>query len=138
MANPSPEPLSPRRPSKRRWWLVVTILAVVVVVALLGLIFIPVHSQSQQVSVSTGASADASFTLPAASWVTVHFSHPGTMAMMYWMSGSSGMMFDHRGMMGGDSYSFWSNGGTFHCWAAFDGAGYGPTPVWMNATWGLL
>ena len=61
------------------------------------------------------------------------------MPMMYWMEGpGGGMMFDHHGMMGGDSYSFWSNGGSFECWAGYEGGGQGMTPVWVNATWGLL
>jgi len=111
---------------------------VVVVAGLLAAIFVPFSSASKQIQVVPGSSASVDLTIPEAAWVTVHFDHHGTMAMMYWMEGSCGMMFNHRGMMQGDAYSFWTGGGTFHCWAECDGAGAGPSTVWVNATWGLL
>ena len=138
VSSPSPSP------KRRRWlWPAVTVVAIVVV--LLGLIFIPVHSAAKEVQFSAGSSATTSLTIPQAGWVTVQFNrvggYGGMMAgsgMMYWMDGPSGMMFNHSMMHGGDSYSFWSWGGTYRCGAGYPGAGSGMMDVWVNATWGVL
>ena len=112
---------------------------VVAVAGLLAAIFIPVNSESKQIQVTSVSGSSTTLSLPSSTWVTIRFSHDGSMPMMYWMEGpGGGMMFDHHGMMGGDSYSFWSNGGSFECWAGYEGGGQGMTPVWVNATWGLL
>lgn len=137
MSAPIPSDTGPA-PKKHRRLAVVTVVVVVIVAGLLAAIFIPYNSQSKEIQVSPGAPASATFTLPAANWVTVHFDHHGAMSMMFWMNGPGGMMFNHRGMMSGDSYSFWSGGGDFQCWAGYDGGGQSRTPVWVNATWGLL
>lgn len=127
------------RPRKRRWWLVITVVLVVAVAGVLGAIFLPVHSESQVIEVTSTSGSGATFALPSSSWVTVHFAHPGPMAMTYWMNGpGGGMMFHHPGMMSGDSYSFWSGGGSYQCWAGYAGAGPGMTPVWVNVTWGMV
>lgn len=115
------------------------VVLVVVVAGLLAAIFVPIHSSSKEIQVASDSSASATFTFPQATWVTVHFDHPGAMRMSYWMNGpGGGMMFRHGGMMSGDSYSFWSNGGSFECWAGYQGGPSGASPVWVNATWGLL
>ena len=127
------------RPRKRRWWLVITVVLVVAVAGVLAAIFIPVHSSSQVIQVTSTSGSSATLSLPASSWVTLHFDHPGTMAMRYWMNGpGGGMMFNHQGMMNGDTYSFWSGGGNFQCWAGYAISGSGVTPVWVNATWGMI
>ena len=109
----------------------------VAVAGLLDAIFVPVNSESRQIQVTSDAGASATLSLPSSTWVPLQFSHHGSMPMMYWMEGlGGGMMFPHQGMMGGDSFSFWSNSGNFRCWAGYEGAGM--TPVWVNATRGLL
>ncbi len=117
-------------------------IAVLLVVAGIGVpaaIFVPVHSESQEIQVTSASGSSTSLSLPSSTWVTVHFDHPGSMPMTYWMNGpGGGMMFNHHGMMGGDSYSFWSNGGSYRCWAGYSGMGQGRMPVWVNATWGLV
>jgi hypothetical protein len=130
-------PSGPTRPRHRRLW-VVTVVVVVVAVALLAAIAVPVHAQSKLLTVAPGTSAYVEFQVPPASWVTVHFSHAGGMPMTYWMDGPGGMMFTHRGMMQGDAYSFGTWGGSVRCYAAYDGPASGMSPVWVNATWGLL
>jgi uncharacterized membrane protein len=132
-------PDAKRSSRKIRWLLIAVVVLGVVIAGLLAAIFVPYNSESKEIQVSSSDASSATFSLPQAAWVTVHFAHHGMMAMMYWMNGpGGGMMFNHRGMMGGDSYSFWSGGGSFQCWAGYDGAGQGVTPVWVNATWGLL
>ena len=139
MSAPSVPAPDPPRSARRRRWKVGLGIALVVAASLLAAVFVPVHAESHQIEVSSASDANTSFSPPGGVWVTVHFVHPGPMRMMYGMEGPrGGMMFQHRGMAGGDSYSFWSNGGAFHCWAGYDGPGPGPTPVWVNATWGLL
>ena len=133
------ETVAPQKPKRRRFWFVIVVVLVVVVAGLLAAIFVPVHSESKQIEVSSTTGSSATLSLPQSAWVTIHFAHPGNMPMMYWMNEpGGGMMFNHRGMMGGDSYSFWSSGGSYQCWAGFEGGGYGMTPVWVNATWGLI
>lgn len=128
-----------RKPKRRRWWLVITIVLVVAVVGVLAAIFIPVHSESQEVQVTSASGSSTTLSFPSSAWVTVHFDHRGSMPMTYWMNGpGGGMMFNHQGMMGGDSYSFWSTGGSYRCGAGYAGMGQGMTPVWVNATWGLI
>lgn len=127
----------PRRP-RPRWLVPVIALAVVVAVTLVGLVFIPYHTTSTVLFVSSGRSATADLSIPQAGWVSVHFEHRAGMAMTYWMGGGGGMMFNHSMMQGQDSYSFWTWGGTFTCGAFYAGSGGGMVPVWVNATWGLI
>ncbi len=131
---------TPPRAGRRRKLAVVLVTLAVVAVGLVAAIFVPVHSASREISLSSGTSAGTTFNFPQAAWVTVHFDHPGAMPMEYWMSGpGGGMMFHHGAAGNGDSYSFWSNGGSFECWAGFAGGPQGPSDtVWVNATWGLL
>ena len=136
-AEPVPAPRS--KPKRRRGWLVVVVVVVVAIAGLLTALFVPVHSESQEIQVTSASGSSASLSLPSSTWVTVHFNHAGSMSMSYWMnSPGGGMMFNHQGMMGGDSYSFWSSGGSYRCWAGYSGMGQGMTPVWVNATWGLI
>ena len=133
------EPALGRKPRRRRWWLVIVTVLVVTIVGVLAAIFVPIHSESQEIPVSSASGSSATLSLPSSTWVTVHFNHAGSMPMAYWMNGpGGGMMFDHQGMMSGDSYSFWSSGGSYRCWAGYSGMGQGMTPVWVNATWGLI
>ena len=125
-----------------------TRLALVSLVAatiVLGLLFVPVSSSATQVNFSSGSSATTTLTIPRPTWVTIHFDrvggYGGMMAgsgMIYWMDGPSGMMFDHSMMRSGDSVSFWTWGGTFHCGAGYVGSGDATISVWVNATWGVL
>lgn len=102
-------------------------------------IFVPVYSASAEIQVTSASGSSATLSIPSGVWVTVHFDHRGNMPMEYWMNGpGGGMMFNHHGMMDGDGYSFWSNGGGYHCWAGYSGDWQGMGPVWVNATWGLL
>lgn len=110
-----------------------------VVAGLLAAIAVPVHAQSTALTVSPGGSSYVDVNVPQAAWVTVHFAHAGSMPMSFWMAGpGGGMMFNHHGMMDGDAYSFGTWGGSFRCYAQYDGAGPGPSTVWVNTTWGLL
>ena len=128
-----------RKPRKHRLLLIIVVVIVVAVAGLLAAILVPVHSESREIQVTSASGSSATLSLPSSAWVTIHFSHYGSMPMMYWMEGpGGGMMFNHHGMMGGDSYSFWSSGGSFECWAGYQGSGAGMTPVWVNATWGLI
>ena len=131
-----------KRPSVRRRWLTLTIALVGVAAGLVAAVFVPVTSESKEVPVTTTGGESTTLSVPASVWVTIDFDHPGSMPMAYWMEGpGGGMMFHHRGMMGGDSSSFRSNGGGFRCWAGYDEfgtGGQGMAPVWVNATWGLL
>ena len=132
-------PVSAPKPSRRRWALVVVAVAAVALVAVLGMVYVPVHSLSTEVQVTSLSGASSSIPLPASVWVTVHVDHRGSMPMSYRMDGpGGGMMYDRQGMMDGDSYSFWSNGGSYYCWAGYSGGWGGPTLVWFNATWGML
>ena len=127
------------RPRKRRWWLVITVVLVVAAAGVLGAIFLPAHSSSEVILVSSTSGSSATLSLPPSSWVTVHFDHPGAVSMRYWMNGpGGGMMFNHQDMMNGDSCSFWSGGGNFQCWAGYGSATQGTTPVWVNVTWGMI
>jgi len=131
-------PQEPKRRKSRRL-LVVLVVVVIVGAGLLAALFVPYNSESKEIQVTSSSGTSTTLSLPDAAWVTVHFEHPGPMAMAYWMNGPGGsMMFHHGGMMGGDSYSFWSNGGDFQCGAGYEETGQGMTPVWVNATWGLL
>jgi hypothetical protein len=131
-------------PSRGHRWL--TVAAVVVVIALvtvLALIFVPVHTVSRELTVSSTTPVSTEFSVPGQAWGTVHFDRYGNSGMMYWMNGPSGMMFNRSmmggGMMGGaDSYSFGTWGGTFHCAAAYAHPGSGSMRVWVKMTWGLL
>ncbi len=127
----------PTRPTHRRAFAVMVVVAVVAVAGLAA-VALPVHAQSTLLSVAPGSSAYVAFRVPAATWVTGHFSPAGAGPMTYWMVGPGGMMFNHRGMMAGDAYSFGTWGGSFRCYAEYDGPGSGMSPVWVNATWGLL
>lgn len=129
----------PRSGRRRRAILVVVAVAMLSGV-LLALAFVPYGSASEHILISPGSPAIAAISIPHAGWVTIHFEHPGGMGMgmHYWMQGSSGMMMDHSGMGGSDSYSFWSWGGTYDCGAGYEGSGSGMMPVWVNATWGML
>ena len=128
-----------RRPTRRRILVIVIVVLLVTIGGLLAAIFIPFHSESKQIQVSSSSGTSASLSFPGSTWVTVHFSHAGSMPMAYWMNGpGGGMMFNHHGMMGGDTYSFWSSGGDYQCWAGYASTGSGMTPVWVNATWGIL
>ena len=131
---------APPNPKRRRILLAVVVVVVVAVAGLLAAIFVPLNSESKQIQFATATSASATLSLPQSAWVTVHFEHHGSMPMSYWMNGAGGggMMFNHQGMMSGDSYSFWSNGGDYMCWASYSGGGPEVSPVWVNATWGLL
>ena len=130
----------PPKPKRRRLLLLVVVVAIVAVAGLLAAIFVPINSESKEIQFTSANSASATLSLPQSAWVTVHFDHHGSTSMSYWMDGAGGggMMFNHGGMMGGDSYSFWSNGGDYICWASYSGGGPGMTPVWVNATWGAL
>jgi uncharacterized membrane protein len=130
----------PAKPKRRRRLLVIIVVVVVAVAGLVAAIFVPVNSESKEIQFTTANSASATLSLPQSAWVTVHFDHHGSTPMSYWMDGAGGggMMFNHQGMMGGDSYSFWSNGGDYMCWASYGGGAPGMSPVWVNATWGLL
>lgn len=48
------------------------------------------------------------------------------------------MMFNHQGMMNGDTCSFWSGRGSYHCLAGYASGGQGMTPVWVIVTWGMI
>lgn len=113
----------------------------VVAVGLIASVFAPFHSTALELKLLPGSAAAANFSVPQSSWVTVHIEHRGSMSMTYWMDGpTGGAMFDHRGMMGQDaySYSFGTWGGPFQCWAEYGGNGSVMTTVWVNVTWGLL
>ncbi len=127
-----------RAPAHRRWLVVSVVVAIVVAVSLLGMIFLPVNSQSQLLTVQPGTTAYANLTFHGPTWATVHYAHSGSMAMNFGMDGPSGMMFRHGGMMNGDSYSFGTWGGTYRCWAAMNGTGSGPVQVWVNVSWGMF
>lgn len=138
---PTPVPTGPTAVSKRlRRVILVVVAAIAVAAALLALTFVPYSSESQEIQVSAGGGTTTSLAIPHAGWVTIHFDHPFRMGMSmhYWTQGSGGMMMDHPMMGGSDSYSFWSWGGTYQCGAAYEGAGSGTMPVWVNATWGML
>ena len=139
---PSPSPSSPTVPRRHRWLQLAVIVVVIVGVTLLALIFVPYHTASKELRFAPGGSASTDLSISQAGWVTVHFSRGGGMmggaGMMYWMDGPSGMMFNHSMMAGGDSYSFWSWGGTYHCGAGYPGSGSGMMDVWVNATWGMI
>lgn len=135
----------PSQPRKKRRWLWPAVVVVAVGIVLFGLIFVPAHSTAKEVQFSAGSSATTELSIPQAGWVTVHFErvggYGGMMAgsgMMYWMDGPPGTMFSHSMMHGGDSYSFWTWGGTYLCGAGYAGAGSGMMDVWVNATWGVL
>ena len=133
------EPNLGRKPKRRRWWLVIPVVVVIAVAGLLAAIFLPVHSESQEIQVDSASGSSTTLSLPSSTWVTVHFDHPGSMHMSYWMNGpGGGMMFNHQGLSGGDSYSFWSSGGSYRCWAGYADMGQGIMPVWVNASWGLI
>ncbi len=138
----SAEQSQPLRPRTRRR--TVLVVGLILVVAVLVLVLAPVRVQAQQVSVTPGSSSAASFTFNGPSYVTIHFASFSGYGMRYWMSGPSGMMYDHSmmrgGMMGGlsDSYSFWTWGGQYNCGASYVSSGLGATPVWINATSALL
>lgn len=119
-------------------WRAVTLGIGVAAVVVLVLLFVPGHSSSQQIQVTPSSPGLATIVIPSAGWVTVHFDHPRTMMMIDWMGGPGGMMFNHSMMSGGDSYSFWSWGGTYHCGMAYRFAESAPTTVWVNTTWGVL
>ena len=128
-----------RHSRRRRLVLVVAVPAVAVVAFLAAGFFVPVHSESHLLGGVGASGVSASFSVPQAAWVTVHFSHPGGMAMRYWMMGSGGgMMMDRGGMAGSDTYSFGTWGGTYECWAQGAGGGVAMPPVWANVTWGFL
>ncbi|MCI4340374.1 MAG: hypothetical protein L3J73_03805 [Thermoplasmata archaeon] len=131
---------SPSIPKRRRRLLLVAAVAALVVAASFALLFVPANTSSNQIVVAPGASATTQLTIPHPGRVTVHFDDPHGMgpAMHYWMQGSSGMMFNHAMMNGGDGYSFWSWGGTYDCGAAYEGSGSGMMTIWVNATWGML
>ncbi|HYA70752.1 MAG TPA: hypothetical protein VEH28_05225 [Thermoplasmata archaeon] len=117
----------------------IVVVAVVAVAGLLAAVLVPVNSESKEIQLTSSSGASATLSLPQSAWVTVHFSHSGNMPMMYSMNGpGGGMMFNHHGMMGADTYSFWSNGGNYQCWAGYEGQWRGMSPVWVNATWGVL
>ncbi len=121
--------------------LLIASLAAVAAVVLVAVFFffVPYHTSSQQVTVVSGGSSYATLTIPQPGWVTVRFGHPGGMSMSYWMNGPSGMMFNHSMMAGGgDSYSFWSWGGTYRCGMSMGPGGFGTTSVWVNASWAML
>lgn len=120
---------------------------VIAVVVLLALVLVPARSQAAVLTISPGSSPTAAFSFVGPSYVTMHFASPAGYEMRYWMSGSSGMMYDHSmmgggGMMGGgsvsDSYTFWTWGGQYTCGAAYINDGPGSMPVWVNATSALL
>lgn len=142
-ANGKEDPAQGRRTS--RTGLRLGLAALVAVTVVLGLIFVPVSSSATQVHFSAGSSATTTLTIPRPTWVTIRFDrvggYGGMMAgsgMVYWMDGPSGMMFDHSMMRSGDSYSFWTWGGTFHCGTGYVGSGNSVISVWVNATWGML
>ena len=124
---------------KRAWRQMGGVVALVTSIGvLLALVFVPYDFVSQELQVSPGASATTSLTISEAGWVTVHFSQPSGMPMRYWMQDAGGMMFDHSMMGAGDSYSFWSWGGTYQCGAGYAATGAAATSVWVNASWGML
>ncbi len=128
----------------RRWvnyprGLAVSLALVAAVVLVAVLFFVPYHTSSQEVAVTSAGPSYATVTVPHPGWVTVRFGHAGAMSMSYWMSGPSGMMFNHSMMGGGgDSYSFWSWGGTYRCGMGMGPGGFGSTTVWVNASWAML
>jgi hypothetical protein len=127
-------------------WLRVSVVVVaIVLISLTGLFIIPANSVSKQVQFAPGSSATANISVPRPAWVSVHFDKVGGYGgmmggsgMVYWMQGPSGMMFNHSMMRSGDSYSFWTWGGTFHCGAGYAGTGSNTISVWVNASWGVL
>jgi hypothetical protein len=139
MAQPAP-PTNPPVVKRRRRWVVVAVVVAIVAGVFLALVFVPYNSVSKQIQVTSGSSATTSLSIPQPGWVTIHFDHPYGMGMSmhYWMQGSGGMMYDHSMMGGGDSYSFWSWGGSYECGAGYAGTGPGMMTVWVNATWGML
>ncbi len=138
VAAPGAPALAPK-PSRRRWVLAIVAVVVVALVAVLAGVYVPVHSLSTEVQVTSLSGASSTIPLPASVWVTVHVYHHGSMPMSYHMDGpEGGMMYDRQGMMDGDSYAFWSNGGSYSCWAGYSSGWGGATPVWFNATWGML
>ncbi|MDE1819491.1 MAG: hypothetical protein KGJ23_00235 [Euryarchaeota archaeon] len=128
-----------RKGRKRVAILVAVVVVVAALAAVLAAIYLPVNSASQKVLVSTAGGSTASMALPSSVYATMHASYHGAEPMMYSMNGpGGGMMYNHARMTDGDSYSFWSNGGMYECWAGYQSGGYGPVPVWFNATWGML
>ena len=135
-----------RRHRPLRWILIS--LAVVVVVA--ALFFVPANTQSSELQVASTGAAYSNLSISHPSWVTVHFDNAGRGCMNYGMysgmgggmNGGQGMMFDHPCVSGGDSYSFWTWGGSYRCWASIGGglrmAGSASMPVWVNVTSGML
>ena len=128
--------------SRRILGVVSLVTAVSVLVALL---FVPAQVSAHAVQVSAGGSAVVDITVPRPGWVTVHFDMAGDYGgmapgagMHYWMDGPSSGMFDHSMMRGGDSHSFWSWGGVYHCGVGYSAESGGPVSVWVNASWGLL
>ncbi len=131
-ARPAPGP-------KRAWRQIGGVVALATIIGvLLALVFVPYHFVSQEFQVSPVASVTTSLTISEAGWVPVHFSQSSGMPMRYWMQGAGGMMFDHSMTGGGDSYSFWSWGGTYECGAGYANTGAGISSVWVNASWGML
>lgn len=129
-------------------WILISLAVVVVVVT--ALFFVPANTQSSELQVASSGSAYSNLSISRPSWVTVHFDHAGGGCMNYGMyngmdggmNGGHGMMFDHSCMSGADSYSFWTWGGSYRCWASIGGgprmAGSASMPVWVNVTSAML
>ena len=131
---PSPRLLPPHR---RRVGLVLGIVALVTV-GVLAAFFVPLRSETHYVQAGYGSASAVDLSVPYPTWVTVHFSHPNGVRMMYYMNGPGGMMFNHGMMSGADTYSFGSWGGTYHCGVQLEDHYSGMMPIWVNVTYGMI
>lgn len=104
--------------------------------ALVGVFFVPAHASSSPLVVGAYGSASVDLNFPGPGWVTVRFAHGPGPGMTDWMAGPHGDMFHHSMMHGGDSYGFWTWGGTYRC--GIENPSSTGMSGWVNATWSVF